>query len=86
MGVYIDSMNAKFGRMVMCHMVADSTEELLQMADKIGVARRWIQYPGTSKEHFDVCLSAKKKALSLGAEEVGWREMAQLLTRDKNKK
>jgi hypothetical protein len=81
MAVYIDSMNAKFGRMIMCHMVADSLEELYLMADKIGVNRKWIQDIGTPHEHFDVCLSAKKKAISFGAIEVGWGKMAELLNR-----
>lgn len=71
-------MNAGFGRMKMCHMMADTTEELLSMADKIGVARKWIQYPGTAHEHFDVCLSKKAKAISFGAEECGFRKIGEL--------
>ena len=58
--------------------MADSTEELLEMADKIGVQRKWIQDKGTPREHFDVCLNAKKKALAAGAIEVGWREIVEL--------
>jgi hypothetical protein len=27
--VYVDNMNAHFGDMIMCHMVADSNDELL---------------------------------------------------------
>jgi hypothetical protein len=38
--VYVDNMNAHFGDMIMCHMVADSNDELLAMADRIGVKRR----------------------------------------------
>ena len=70
MPVYIDNMEALFGRMKMCHMGADSTEELLSMADRIGVQRKWIQYPGTWKEHFDICLSKRAKAVALGAQEI----------------
>jgi hypothetical protein len=76
MSVYIDNFNAKFGRMIMCHMIADTREELLQMCDKIGVKRKWIQDYGTNREHFDICLSNKKKAIELGAIEIGFRELA----------
>jgi len=74
--VYVDDMKAVYGRMKMCHMIADSTDELLEMADKIGVRRKWIQNSGTQREHFDVCLQMKKKAVALGAKEVSQRELA----------
>ena len=48
MTVYVDNMQASYGRMKMCHMVADSTDELLAMADRIGVARKWLQKAGTA--------------------------------------
>lgn len=75
MSVYVDDMRAHFGRMIMCHMLADRTEELLAMADTIGVARRWIQYPGTDREHFDVCLAKRAEAVRRGAIEVRMREL-----------
>jgi hypothetical protein len=78
MAVYIDDFNAPFGRMVMCHMVADTTQELLEMCDKIGVQRKWIQDEGTQYEHFDVCLSMKKKAISLGTKHITARELAHM--------
>ena len=43
MSVYVDSYFAEFGRMQMSHMIADTLPELHEMADKIGVARRWFQ-------------------------------------------
>lgn len=75
MPVYVDDMKAPYGRMLMCHMAADSTEELLAMADTIGVARKWIQYPGSKKEHFDICLSKRALAVKAGAIEVTRREL-----------
>jgi hypothetical protein len=77
MSVYVDDMRAAFGRMVMCHMIADSREELDAMADRIGVARRWIQSPGTHREHYDISLGAKAKALAAGAIQITLRELAE---------
>lgn len=76
MSVYVDSMNAAFGRMVMCHMIADSSEELLAMADRIGVARKWLQDAGTHREHFDICLSKRARAVKAGAVEISWTDLA----------
>jgi hypothetical protein len=59
--VWVDDMEAPFGRMIMCHMVADSRQELDEMADKIGVARKWIQKPNTDREHYDICKAARRK-------------------------
>ena len=68
MTVYVDDVRHPFGRMIMCHMWADSLLELLAMADRIGVARRWLQEPPkASWVHFDVCLAAKARALAAGA-------------------
>jgi hypothetical protein len=74
--VYVDDMRAPFGRMVMCHMVADTHDELVAMADAIGVARKWIQHPGTRHEHFDIALSKRAEAVKRGAIEITWRELA----------
>lgn len=74
MSVYVDDMEAEFGRMKMCHMVADTREELNAMADTIGVARKWIQKAKHDHTvHYDICLSKKAKALTAGAIEVTWR-------------
>lgn len=81
MTVYVDDMKARYGRMVMCHMAADSTEELLEMADRIGVQRKWIQHPGEPKEHFDISLSKRALAVKAGAIECTWREFALRLRR-----
>ena len=74
MAVFVDDMRAKYGRLVMCHMGADSTEELLSMVDAIGVQRKWIQHAGTWREHFDIALSKRALAVKAGALEVTQRE------------
>lgn len=79
MTVYVDDMKASYGRMTMCHMMADTSEELLAMADQIGVARKWIQNPGTVREHFDIALSKKALAIKAGAIEVKKRDLGMLI-------
>ena len=74
--VYVDDMQAPLGRMKMCHMLADSTDELLAMVDRIGVDRRWIQHAGTHREHFDIALSKRALAIAAGARLVGPRDLA----------
>lgn len=81
MTVYVDNMRAKFGRLVMCHMIADTTEDLLEMADKIGVQRKWLQYPGSYKEHFDIALSKRAAAVSAGAVEIEATQLASMCRR-----
>ena len=80
MAVYVDdmykSLMGQFGRMKMSHMIADTHEELVEMADKIGVARKWIQQAGTPDEHFDIAMSARAKAVSAGAIEISMRDLA----------
>lgn len=69
MAVYVDDVRHRYGRMLMCHLWADSLEELLAMADRIGVARRWLQHPpAASWTHFDICLTKKDAALAAGAQ------------------
>lgn len=79
MSVYVDDMRAPLGRMVMCHMAADTRNELDAMADRIGVNRRWIQHEGTPKEHYDISLGKRALAVQAGAIEVDRYELAERL-------
>lgn len=77
MTIYVDNMRASFGRMVMCHMLADTDEELHAMAAHIGVARRWWQSPEkTSGSHYDIALSKRTLAIQAGAVEITLRQAA----------
>lgn len=79
--IYVDRPIYKYGRMMMCHMVGDTTDELLDMATKIGVNQKWIQKSGTPSEHFDVCVSKRSLAIKLGAMEVTSRDLVNIIKR-----
>lgn len=78
MTVYVDDMRAPYGRMVMCHLLAESDEELHAFADRLGVSRRWWQSPTkTSGSHYDICLSKRALAVTMfGAVEITQRQAA----------
>jgi hypothetical protein len=84
--VYVDNMEAPFGRMIMCHMIADTQKELLEMADKIGLTRGWIQEVSTPREHFDISITKKKMAIKFGAKEITMRELAEITSNRLHKK
>lgn len=77
--VYVDNMRARYRRMVMCHMLADTDEELHAMASKIGVARHHHQKVGTPHSHYDICLSKRALALRFGAKGVDSRELVAII-------
>ncbi|QOR55752.1 MAG: hypothetical protein YHS30scaffold667_48 [Phage 65_10] len=82
MTVYVDDMHltpmGQFGRMKMCHMVADTTDELLAMADRIGVQRKYIQKAGTHHEHFDIATSKRAIAVTAGAVEITMSQLGRI--------
>jgi hypothetical protein len=68
MTVYVDDVRYPYGRMIMCHMFADSLDELHAMADRIGIQRRWFQCPPKARwEHYDISLGKKEQAIAHGA-------------------
>lgn len=79
MSVYVDNSRLPYNRMLMCHMLADSTAELLAIADRIGVARKWIQKSGTPYEHFDICLSKRSLAIQAGAIPISPKALVSLI-------
>lgn len=81
MTVYVDDMMAPFGRMLMCHLVADTRQEIDAIVDVIGVPRRWIQHEGTHKEHYDISAAKRLLAIQEGAVEITARELGRMLHR-----
>lgn len=83
MTVYVDSMRmpARVGRIQAnwSHLTADSTEELLAFAEKLGLRASWIQNPGhVWREHFDVTDTKRDLAIRHGAQEITMREASVL--------
>lgn len=79
MTVFVDDMKAPLGRMKMCHMIADSREELLHMAQCIGMDARWLQFPGSHKEHFDINQTMKQRAIRHGAVAISRKQLAAMI-------
>jgi hypothetical protein len=74
MAVYVDTMQAPYKGMLMCHMIADCEQELHAMAAAIGMQRK--SYQG---DHYDIPMHMKQLALQNGAREISMRELAALV-------
>lgn len=68
MSVFVDNARLPYGRYLMCHMWADSVDELFAMVDHIRVDRCWFQRPPkASWEHFDITQTKRALAVHAGA-------------------
>lgn len=65
MSVYVDDYEGRLGRMIMCHMLADSVDELHAFAARLGLKREWFQLG--SAPHYDVSKDKRALAIRLGA-------------------
>lgn len=74
MTVYVDDMRARYGRLILCHMIGDTEEELHAMADRIGVARPWYQ-----GDHYDIALTKRALAVRYGASEITQRQLGAMV-------
>lgn len=66
MTVYVDNSRLAWRGKRWCHLVADSISELHAFADQLGLKREWFQ-DKTMYPHYDVTVSIRQRALSLGA-------------------
>lgn len=87
MPVYVDDARFSFARkrrpIIMCHMIADTAEELDAMAEAIKLSERWLQYAAERKEHYDIAQGKRKLAVKAGAIEISSRELVhKLMVRD----
>ena len=84
MAVYVDNYQAAWKGMKMSHMMADTLDELHEMADKIGLKREWFQEH--SQPHYDVSESKRQEAIVNGAIEMSARELVIHFMDDKKRK
>jgi len=77
MTVYVDNTNHKFRNMRMCHMVADTLEELHEMAEQLKLPKTAFQGLHRIK-HYDICKSMRQKALQLGAKPITTKQLVRL--------
>jgi Protein of unknown function (DUF4031) len=80
MSVYVDQPVHRFRHMLMCHMLADSPQELHEMADRIGMARKWYQREA-STPHYDISKEKRAAAIAAGAVEVDRRGLVAVIRR-----
>lgn len=78
MTVYVDTAEHRYGRIIMCHMLADTPAQLHAMADTIGVARRWYQGQA-STPHYDIAKSKRALAIAAGAVEVNREKLVGII-------
>lgn len=65
MAIYIGTKEYKYDRTIMSHMVADTLEELHEMAENCGIVRRHFQ--DGKRPHYNVCKESKKLVINKGA-------------------
>lgn len=67
---YVDQPNYPFGRMMMCHLWANSFDELLAMVDRIPTLS-FGKHRDASWVYFDIAKGMRARALATGAIETG---------------
>lgn len=83
--VYVDRAQHRYGRMIMCHMLADTIPELHAMADRIGVKRKWFQ-SDSSTPHYDICKKKRELAIKFGAVDADRRKVVELIRKYRGEK
>lgn len=74
--IYVDEPIFPYRGQMYCHMATDGDlEELHEMADKIGLSRRWFQNHPTHP-HYDLAPSKRILAIEQGAVETTTLEMS----------
>ena len=89
MSVYVDDMmvcvrNKNWRYSTVCHLIADTEEELHQMADQIGLRRSWFQKKNDQIPHYDLVRSKRVKVVRAGAVEISIKQFVKKLCEWRN--
>lgn len=97
MTVYVDDarIRATVGQLQgrWSHLFADTSDELHEFAQRLGLRRSWFQDPvvtgrpraragsrAAENWHYDVTDSKRRQAIAIGATPVSWRDAAEIIT------
>lgn len=88
MSVYVDSMcnclkNKNWPYNMCCHLIADSVDELLIFAERLGLKKVWFQ--NTDIPHFDLTVNMRKKAIKQGAFPISVKEFIKKIRKIRSK-
>lgn len=75
MTVYIDDYRVPYRDRRICHMIADTEQELHAMAAALGISERWFH-----RDHYDVTDELRDAAVALGAVPISARDCATMAT------
>jgi Protein of unknown function (DUF4031) len=78
MTAYVDELrqttpNDRWRYPMSCHLTADSHDELIAFARRLGLRRDWLQAEGQWHEHFDLNERKRRAAVRMGAVEESLR-------------
>jgi hypothetical protein len=78
MSVYVDNLMKPYKREKVCHMIADTEEELISMILNIGGKMENQLDAGTADSRFDVNEQQRELALENGAIEISKSQLAKI--------
>lgn len=86
MTVYIDHLkpcmrNKHWRHYESCHMIADTEEELIEFARRMGLDIRWLQKSGKSDSHFVLSAGMRARAMKKGAIQLNIKEFVSVIQR-----
>ena len=79
--VYVDAPIWPYRGMLMCHLMADTEDELHTFAANLGMKRAWFQGKPGKLPHYDICKAKRVVAVRRGAVEVTREKTVELLHR-----